>query len=200
MSDAILFYFDFSSPYGYLASQTIDALSQRTGKPVIWRPYLLGVAFKRTGQRPLLDQDLRGDYARLDMARSARRLGLPFHLPARFPFAALAASRAFYWIDTGDDVLATAFAKAVYRACYGEGADVTDVELLADIAASLGIDAAGLRAAVGAPEIKDRLRRETDAAVTAGVFGSPFFIYDDQPFWGHDRMAELEAWITQGGW
>src|SRR5262249_3981008 len=93
------FYFDFSSPYGYLPSTQIDALAARHGRSVAWRPFLLGAAFKLTGQRALTEQPLRGDYARRDFARSARLLKLPFILPQPFPFFALAASRAFYWLQ-----------------------------------------------------------------------------------------------------
>src|SRR6185312_861252 len=62
MPDPLEFYFDFSSPYGYLASTRIDALASKHGRAVTWRPYLLGVAFKATGQAPLVEQPLRGPY------------------------------------------------------------------------------------------------------------------------------------------
>ena len=77
MAEPIDFYFDFSSPYGYLASTEIDALAARHGRSVTWRPFVLGAAFKVTGQRALTEQPLRGDYARRDFARSARLLGVP---------------------------------------------------------------------------------------------------------------------------
>ena len=69
MAEPIDFYFDFSSPYGYLASTEIDALAARHGRSVTWRPFVLGAAFKLTGQRALTEQPLRGDYARRDFAR-----------------------------------------------------------------------------------------------------------------------------------
>src|SRR3990170_3778049 len=102
MADPIDFYFDFSSPYGYLASTRIDALAARHGRAVVWRPFLLGVAFKTTGQAPAVEPPLRGPYHRHDFARSARLLGVPFQIPAVFPFAALAASRAYYWLVDRD--------------------------------------------------------------------------------------------------
>jgi 2-hydroxychromene-2-carboxylate isomerase len=72
MAEPIDFYFDFSSPYGYLASTEIDALAARHGRSVTWRPFVLGAAFKLTGQRALTEQPLRGDYARRDFR--ARRV------------------------------------------------------------------------------------------------------------------------------
>src|SRR5271169_3986415 len=166
MSGAIDFYFDFSSPYGYLASTRIDELAARHGRSVAWRPFLLGAAFKLTGQRALTEQPIRGHYHERDFARSARLLGVTFLLPAKFPFFALAASRAFYWLD--DSGQAKALAKAVYRAAFAEGRDVTPVSAVVEIARSLGIE--GLERGVDQPETKARLREATDAAIARGVF------------------------------
>ena len=132
MPDPIDFYFDFSSPYGYLASTRIDAIAARHGRDVTWRPFVLGAAFKVTGQQPLVEQPLRGEYAKRDFARSARLLGVPLKLPERFPFFGLAASRACYWIE--DAARARALAKAIYHAAFGEGRDVTPVASVAEIA------------------------------------------------------------------
>ena len=107
MADAIDFYFDFSSPYGYLASTQIDTLAVKHGRVVNWRPFLLGVAFKTTGQRPLPEQPLRGPYSLRDFDRSARLLGVPFRLPEPFPFPSLAACRAFYWLEDSDEAKAS---------------------------------------------------------------------------------------------
>ena len=80
----IEFYFDFSSPYGYLGAQRIDAIGAEFGRAVHWRPVLLGVIFKVTGQSPLVSQNLRGPYSKRDMERSARKLGVKFGLPDGF--------------------------------------------------------------------------------------------------------------------
>ena len=66
------FFFDFSSPYGYLAAQKIDALAAQHGRTVDWRPMLLGVVFKQTGGAPLTEVPVKGPYSKHDFARSAR--------------------------------------------------------------------------------------------------------------------------------
>src|SRR5215467_8986274 len=98
-ANAIEFWFDFSSGYAYLAAQEIDALGARVNRPILWRPYMLGTAFKVTGMRGLSSTPVKGDYARHDWARAARRLGVPFQPPADHPKIALPATRAFYWIE-----------------------------------------------------------------------------------------------------
>ena len=200
MAGAIDFYFDFSSPYGYLAAQVVDAVGNRHGREVIWRPFLLGAVFKVTGQQPLLDMPLKGDYARHDLARTARRLKVPFELPARFPFASVAACRAFYWLAKQDEAQAKALAVALYNAAFGQGADIGSATGVLEVAVGQGIDCNSLEAALQDPKVKERLRQEVEKAIGLGVFGSPFFIVDGEPFWGHDQLSQVEQWLETGGW
>jgi 2-hydroxychromene-2-carboxylate isomerase len=196
----IEFYFDFSSPYGYLAAMQIDALAARYERDVAWRPFLLGVAFKETGQKPLVEQKLRGPYHQHDFARSARLLGVPFQLPDPFPFASIAACRAFYWLEADDPAAARRLADALYRAAFAAGRGITTPDEVAAVAAETGIDPGALRAGIEDSAVKNRLRQETEGALARGVFGSPFVIVDGEPFWGHDRLAQVERWLATGGW
>jgi 2-hydroxychromene-2-carboxylate isomerase len=200
MAAPLEFYFDFYSPYGYLASTRIDALAKKHGREVIWRPFLVGVTFALTGTRPLLDIPLLGDYSLHDMRRCARDQGVPFQLPENFPKAALAPSRAFYWLVDAQPETAKALARAVYHATFGEGRDGTDPQLVADLAAPLGVDREQLLAAIQTPEAKARLKQETETAVERGVFGSPYIFVDGEPFWGNDRLEQVDRWLATGGW
>jgi len=196
----IEFYFDFSSPYGYLASTRIDAIAARFGRETVWRPILLGAVFKVTGGRPLPTLPLKGDYATRDTARFARLWGVPFRLPSKFPIATQAPARASYWATDRDATLGRRLAGALYHAYFAEDLDIGSPEETAAVAASLGLDRAETLAAVHDPGIKERLRHETDSALARGVFGSPFMIVDGEPFWGADRLDQLERWLSTGGW
>lgn len=202
MSDtgAIDFYFEFSSPYGYIAAELAEDLEKRIGRPLKWRPMLLGPVFKITGQPPLVDIPLKGDYAKRDFARSARLHGIQYRHPKVFPIGTVAALRAFYWLDDRDPAKARQLAKALYRAFFVEGTDISAPAAVVAIARSLGVDAAALSAALEDPAWKERGKREVDAAIGAGVFGSPYFIVAGEPFWGVDRMPMLEQWVKSGGW
>lgn len=200
MPAPIEFYFDFSSPYGYVASTLADGLGERLGREVRWRPFLLGPVFKANGMAPLVEVPLKGDYSKRDFERTARYHGVPFRLPARFPIGAIAALRAFYWIDDQDPAKAKAFAKAAYRAYFVDGLDISSPDVVVPLAGSVGVDAEKLSAALGDPAVKDRAKREVDAVIAKGAFGSPFFIVDGEPFWGSDRMGMLEEWVKRGGW
>ena len=194
------FYFEFASPYGYLASLRIDAIAAAHDREVRWRPIMLGAALKLTGGGPNMNLPLKGPYLLHDAPRFARLLDVPFKLPPVMPVNSLAASRAFWWLDAQDHDLAKSFARAVYHAHWGEGCDVSTVEHVAAIAATLGIDAAALAAATQDPAIKARLKAETECSLGRGVFGSPFVFVDDEPFWGADRLDQVKRWLATGGW
>ncbi len=200
MVEAIEFYFDFASPYGYLASHRIDAIAERSGRSVAWKPFMLGAVFKVTGSGPLVETPMKGAYAGRDIPRAARRLAVPFRFPAGFPHATLAPARAYYWLAATDAALAHDFARATYHAYFGEGRDISRPEITAEIAAAIGLDAEALVGAIAEQAIKDRLRAVTDDAIERGVFGSPFIFADGEPFWGNDRLDDVAAWLESGGW
>lgn len=199
MPEPIDFYFDFSSPYGYLAATQVDDLAARYDRDVRWHPILLGVIFKVTGQMPLVDQPLRGDYHRRDIVRSAGFLGVPYKWPPKFPFPALAASRIFYGLADRDRPTAQRFARAVYDRAFGEGLDVMSDESLQAVLQQIGLPDETLRWARD-ERAKEWLRQATDAAIAKGVFGSPFIVIDREAFWGVDRLPQIARWLEIGGW
>ncbi len=200
MAAPIDFYFDFSSPYGFLAAQKIEALAEKYGRSVDWHPMLLGVVFKETGAAPLTMVPLKGDYSRRDFERSARFHGIPgFRMPSKFPIASQAPARIVLWAKTRDPALAVRVLKGMYRAFFTEGLDISDPGVAASVAAREGLDAAEARAAVDDPAMKDALKREVEQAIARGVFGSPFIVVDGEPFWGLDRLDQVERWLATGG-
>ena len=200
MAAPIEFWFDFSSPYGYLASHRIEALAAKHGRAVDWHPMLLGAAFKQSGMAPLTQIPLKGDYSKRDFDRSARFHGVgDFRMPANFPIPSQAAARIALWTKARDPALAVKAIKALYRAYFFEGLDISNPDVAADVAARAGVDRAGARAAVDDPAIKDALKREVDTAIGRGVFGSPFVFVDDEPFWGLDRFDQIDRWLATGG-
>jgi 2-hydroxychromene-2-carboxylate isomerase len=200
MPEPIDFYFEFASPYGYLASTQIDALAGRHGRTVAWHPIMLGAAFKETGAKPLTQTPLKGPYLLHDVPRFARLLGVPVRLPPVMPMNSLAASRACVWLEEDSPDQSKRLAQALFRAHWGEGRDLSAPEAVADVAADFGIERDDLLGAVADQRIKDRLKDQTRAAIERGVFGSPFIFVDGEPFWGADRLPQVEAWLSHGGW
>jgi 2-hydroxychromene-2-carboxylate isomerase len=197
MATSLEFHFDFSSPYGYLGAERIEALAARHGRSVRWHPFLLGVVFKATGAMPLTSVPIKGEYAKRDMPRSAHFYGIPFRMPSKFPIATQAPARITLW-QRERDADVSRLVKALYRAYFVDDRDIGDAEVAADIAGEAGLDRAAARAAVDDPAIKDALRREVETSIAKGVFGSPFVFVDGEPFWGIDRFDQVERWLAQG--
>jgi 2-hydroxychromene-2-carboxylate isomerase len=140
---------------------------------------------------------IKGEYAKRDMPRSARFYGVQFRMPSKFPIATQAPARITLWQRERDADVGS-LVKALYRAYFVDDRDIGDPEVAADIAGEVGLERAAARAAVDDPAIKDALRREVEASIAKGVFGSPFVFVDDEPFWGIDRFDQVERWLARG--
>lgn len=199
---SIEFWFDFISPYGYLASLRIDEIAARHGRTVTWHPLLIGVTvLKVMGLKPLMQTPLKADYARREIARYQRRhgvtLGRSIDEP---PMNPLPAGRAFASLIRHAPQHAKPFARAVMQAHWGRGQPMDDPGALALAAREGRVPADVADAAITDPTAPDLLRAEVDAAISRGVFGSPFFVVDSEPFFGVDKLELIDAWLARGGW
>ena len=195
----IQFYFDFSSPYSYIASEWIEALAARHGRAVRWHAMLLGVTFQAAELRSPVHHPIKRDYSYHDFARSARFEGVPYQRPQPFPIPTQNAARVFWWLaDTQGMEAAIAWARAGLRAYFVRGVPLNDAPALKQLAAESGLDAAAAERVWNDPAWKERLKRANDEPLAAGVFGAPFFAIDGEPFWGNDRKPQIERWLSQG--
>lgn len=198
MNTAIDFYFDFSSPYSYIASEWIEALAARHGRTVEWKAVMLGAVFQAAELKSPVSHPIKREYSLHDFERSARFAGVPFTIPPKFPVATQNASRVFWFLHADDPARAVAWARLCLRAYFTRGVDLGDTAALAALAAEAGFEAGAAERVWTDPVWKDRLRQANDAAITAGVFGAPFFVLDGEPFWGNDRRPQIERWLESG--
>jgi 2-hydroxychromene-2-carboxylate isomerase len=198
MNEPIDFYFDFSSPYSYIASEWIEPLAQRHGRTVRWHAVLLGVAFQAAELKPPVAHPLKREYVLRDFERSARFEGLPFRLPEPFPVPTQNAARVYWWLHDTRPGQAVPWARACLRGFFAEGRNLSDAEQLKDLAAAFGLDPQEAEAVWHDPVWKERLKHANEAAVAAGMFGAPYFLIDGEPFWGNDRKAQMERWLADG--
>ena len=198
-SGVIDFYYDFSSPYGYFAATKIDALAAQYQREVAWHPILLGAVFKTTGAAPLTMVPLKGDYSWRDFARTARLHGIDYNRPPVFPIGSQLVARATLWIQAAHGRhRANAFALAAYRAFFVDGIDISGADQVLALVTAQGLDAAAVEDGMQDADIKLALRTGTEDAIARGVFGSPFFIVDGEPFWGFDRLDQLRYFLQHG--
>ena len=192
MSTATIeFFWDAASPYTYLAATQIEALAERTGARLEWKPFLLGKVFEAAGNRMPASVPAKGKYLFGDVQLWARFYGVPFTFPGVFPVNSVLAQR------TGCAALAAghgvAYAKAVMAAYWGEGRDIGQREEIERVCTSIGLDASALLTQAGEPAAKDLLRANTEEAHRRGAFGAPTFFVGEQMFWGNDRLPLMEA-------
>lgn len=195
------FFFDFVSPYAYLASTQIDALAQRHGRQVQWKPVLIGVTILQVmGLKPLMETPLKSAYIAHDKPRMARLLGVPLAEPDMRNVNSVAASRAYLWLARADASLAKRFARGVFERLWVRGQNITAPQDIAQVCVACGIDAPPVLAGIALAEAKQALRAAVDDAVARNIFGTPFFVVDGEPVWGVDRLWMVEHWLSHGSW
>lgn len=197
MATTIEFWFDFSSPCAYFASLELEQRLGRFTDTIRWRPYLMGVAFQKTGMQSLSRSPMRGDYARHDWQRIAGWKDVPFTLRDDHPFPSQNLARTYYWFVDRGSTEAVGFAKGAFHRYFGEGRPLRSKEDVLSLAAQYACDTEPLIDWLKSDSARHMLRERTTEALDKGVFGSPFFLAGKEPFWGWDRMAMLEEWLER---
>ncbi len=188
------FFFDCSSPWTYLAFHRIEELCAEAEAELSWRPILVGGVFNTVNPSVYEQRSkpvpVKARYYLKDLRDWARLYGLEIGQPPVFPVNSVRAMRAAYVaLDRG---LLPAWARAVFEAYWGELRDISQVEVLRDLAARVGLDADDLLARIEKPETKQRLRSATDELIERGGFGSPtMFVDGDDMYFGNDRLELL---------
>ncbi|WP_041793655.1 2-hydroxychromene-2-carboxylate isomerase [Pararhodospirillum photometricum] len=200
MPEPLTFYFDFTSPYSWIAAERLTQIAQRHTREVRGRAILVGPLMQESGNRPLAEQPLKGAYFRRDVERCFRLYGLTGRLPDVFPLNTAAAARGFHLIRDQSREAARLYALAVFRAYFQDQRDIGAAEVVADIAAGLGHERAAFLAAITSAPWKQRLFEEVERARKDGVCGVPYVLVDGEPFWGADRLDMIDGWLTRGGW
>jgi 2-hydroxychromene-2-carboxylate isomerase len=195
---SVRYYFTPVSPWTYLGHERFVSIARRQGAQVLLRPCDLGRVFPVSGGLPLAKRAPQRQAYRLhELARWRDHLGVPLNVhPRHFPVPADLASRTIIAADlaAGTDA-ALALAGALMRACWAEDRDVSDPATVAAIVTAQGLDADAL--AARADEASRAYDAYTDEAIERQVFGAPFFIVGDEPFWGQDRLEFVERALAR---
>ncbi len=199
MKPPIDFWFDFSSPYSYIANEWVEAVAARHGRTVRRHAILLGATFQAAELKSPVSYPIKREYSVRDFARSARFEGLPYQLPEPFPIPTQNAARVFWWLhDVQGAPAAARWCSAGLRAVFARGLQISDTEVLKALAAEHGLDPSAAEAVWSDTAWKLRLKKANEQAIAAGVFGAPFFMVDGEPFWGNDRRPQIERWLATG--
>ena len=195
----IEFYFDCSSPWTYLAFTEIESLSQRHNLEIVWKPILVGGIFNTVNQdvyefrkKP---NRLKLNYSNEDLSLWSNVRGISISFPEVFPVNSVKAMRGCLFANKESKLVD--YANNVFRAYWSEGKDISQEDLLLDIAKNSNLDSQEFKKFITSQEAKDLLIKNTDELIGRGGFGSPTFFYKEKMFFGNDRLHLLEEAITK---
>jgi 2-hydroxychromene-2-carboxylate isomerase len=181
MAPSIDWYFDFVSPYSYLALHRLPELAN----PIVYKPVLFAGILNHWGQKGPAEIPAKRKWTYRSCVWEAGKLGVPFRFPAAHPFNPLPHLRLALACDCAPKAV-----KRIFDFVWTTGEDAADPARFSSLCAELGADPARR------PEVKDLLRRNTDEAIARGVFGVPSFVIHDEVFWGADSIAFAKAFLA----
>jgi 2-hydroxychromene-2-carboxylate isomerase len=194
MAKDLEFFFDYGSPFSYLADTQLERLAERTGARVIYRPMLLGGVFKETGNSSPIAIEAKRKYMMADLSRWAKHYGLPAPNNPHFPINTIRLMRGAVAAERSG--VFAAYHRAVFDAFWRDGLNLGDAAVVREVLARADLDAERLAAASEEHAVKDALRMATEAVVARGAFGAPTFFVGDQMFWGNDRLLFVEQALS----
>ncbi len=187
MEKKIEFYFDVVSPYSYFASKLIDEVVKKNNAILNWKPILLGGIFKATGSpiAPGLAPEKK-PYLIKDLERISNYYKIPFKMPSEFPISSLLAMRVLCSLKVDNIHF---YAQKIFEAYWKDNKNIADKEVLTALINSDLVEKANMQ------KIKDKLFKNTEAAVKRGIFGAPTFFFGNEMFFGHDRIYLLDDYL-----
>ncbi len=186
------FFFDYGSPYSYLADTQLGGLCERSGCELVYRPMLLGGVFKATGNRSPAQEPVepKRAYGGVEMGRWVAFYDVPFQGNPHFPIDTLRIMRMAHAAQRAG--VFERYHAVLYPAFWVDGRNLGDEAVLSALLGAAGLDAGALLEAAADPEVKASLRTTTDEAVARGAFGAPTFFVGDERFFGADRLPFVE--------
>ncbi|MBN9683017.1 MULTISPECIES: 2-hydroxychromene-2-carboxylate isomerase [unclassified Corallococcus] len=192
-SSPLRFCLDYLSPYAYLAWLRMPAIAERHGRELEPVPVLLAGLLNAVGSIGPAEIPAKRVYVFKQTFRIAHEQGAPFTLPPSHPFNPLLSLRVTAAVE--DVAERTRLVTALYSAAWGQGRGIETPEQVGAVLTDAGFDARALLERSQLPEVKDRVRKNTEAALAQGAFGVPSVLVDDEMFWGVDSLGHLERFL-----
>ena len=192
MTKTVEFFFDFGSPYTYLAYHQLPKIAARHRTTINWRPMLLGGVFQATGNKSPIEIPAKGRYSLIDLQRWAQHFGVPLQMNPHFPINTLPLMRGAVAMQLRSEVEFQRYVAVIFRAMFEHPRNLNQPEEVAAVLAENGMDPTAFVDLINAPAAKEKLKENTAQAVARGVFGAPTFFVGEQMFWGQDRLDFVE--------
>jgi len=188
MNKQVEFYFDFGSPYSYLAYHQLPKIAKARNAEIIWQPMLLGGVFQATGNHSPVEIPLKGKHLGVDLQRWAKQFDVRFTMNPHFPINTLPLMRGAVAMQQRGDVDFQRYLAAVFGAMFEHPRNMGVPTEIGAVLQQAGFDPAEFMAMINDQAVKDQLKKNTTEAVERGVFGAPTFFVGDEMYWGQDRL------------
>ena len=188
MKKSVEFFFDYASPYSYLADYQ---LSSFRNIEIIYRPMLLGAVMQATNNKPPGTIPSKGNYIAKDLELWSQHYGIPFRMNSIFPQNTLKALRLA--IVCQQENCFQMVHQALFEAMFVYNLDISDVDILKNLINQQQLNSDQLIEKLSENTIKDELKRNTNEAISRGAFGAPTFFINDEMFFGNDRLDFIKA-------
>jgi 2-hydroxychromene-2-carboxylate isomerase len=199
MSKTIDYYFAPNSPWSYLGHDRLAIIARKHRAKIDLKPVDYAQIFPVTGGLPVAKRaPARQQYRLVELARWSKHNRLQLTIePKYFPYDPSLASLLIVAANADlGETLAMLIASAIFKGCWVEERDMADPEELYDIVKAQGLNTAELLATARSDETRARFQAQTDEALARGVFGAPTYFYNDEMFWGQDRLDFLDLALT----
>ncbi|MFQ5761110.1 MAG: 2-hydroxychromene-2-carboxylate isomerase [Acidiferrobacterales bacterium] len=183
----VTWYFDFISPFSYMAMEQRHRLPP--GTKIKFIPVLFAGLLNHWGHKGPAEIPSKRRFTSRHVQWLASKQGLPLKMPPAHPFSPIAVLRLSIALDNDADAI-----EKIFRFIWRDGRRPDDTQGWQDLTRTLGVDDADAR--VSAPSVKQELRRNGDKALHSGVFGVPSFVADDELFWGIDALDFLVDYLN----
>jgi 2-hydroxychromene-2-carboxylate isomerase len=194
------FFYDVGSPWTYLAFSKIETLAAEHAARLVFRPILVGGVFNAVNEdvyrMRASPNPRKARYHAKDLQDWAQLYGLTIRWPSVFPLNSVKAMRAALAAEERERLVP--WSRACFEAYWGRDEDLSQDPVLERLAVRVGLEPAWLMERIGKPEIKERLRANTDELVARGGFGSPtMFLNRTDMYFGNDRLILVEAALAR---
>ncbi len=193
MGKKLEFFYDFSSPYSYLASTRIERICGKYAAELDWKPFLIGGVYKETGNRAPLEVPSKKIYMIQDVKDWARHYGVELNFPGLFPVNSVKSMRGA--LVAKEQGRIRDYTKKLFELYWIQNEDISQDDVLRFALKELDMDHELFIGRINQQEIKDELRNETAEAVRRGAFGAPTIFVGDRMFWGNDRLVFVESYL-----
>lgn len=196
MTKDVEFYFDFGSPYSYLAYHQLQKIALDTGATIIYRPVIIGAIFKATHNQSPIMIPAKARYLMKDLMDWAKYWHIPTTMNPYFPINTFNLMRAAIGYQQHDAKQFERFIALIFKAMFEQPANLNDENVIKELLTEHDFSFEHYQQLIQDEKVKEHAKQLTQHSIEKGLFGVPAFFVDGEMFWGQDRLHFVKDRLT----